>query len=389
MPISKPFFGIAVALLFVVGAAIAHAGVPFRLALVPILCAPLLVFRGPALGWPLLWLLVLGAVACASSLRNSSSLLDTALFLRLIVTPYVMYVVARSYLRPDRVDGALRFAIWLGILQLPVVLVQRLGYRVLAPLSRHGEIPEMDFVSGTFFISNDPAMSFFLLGLVALLLLCPTPPIGVRLRTTALAACSLAVLVGNSMLSHLLLLALWAYAIGRRINPSRLVGAGILTLLAAGTFVGMGWAADWLAEMELVLRQLTLLEPAHMDRFLAGEYNRVAAVYYYATSPLSLLGAGPSSSYDPLTQARFLGNTGHHFLLYGEVGLLGWLSSVLFFIAVARQYCTRTSRHFVRTLVLLLMALGVTTNVMSDASIMLAYVMLLALSLGMSVRTAS
>jgi hypothetical protein len=112
-----------------------------------------------------------------------------------------------------------------------------------------------------------------------------------------------------------------------------------------------------------------------MTFFLAGRYGRGAAVAYYLNREILWLGDGPSRYYDPLSRVRLLGNWGHAFGFYSEVGVFGWLFSVLFFLLIAfpGQDGKFRLRWVPVLLFLAIQALSFTTQIMNDISIVLAY----------------
>jgi hypothetical protein len=77
---------------------------------------------------------------------------------------------------------------------------------------------------------------------------------------------------------------------------------------------------------------------ARVQNFLAGEHARAGAIYYYLHQPIKWIGDGPGSAYDTATGQRSIGSWGHVFTFYAEVGLVGWLLSVLAFLIVASPF---------------------------------------------------
>lgn len=87
---------------------------------------------------------------------------------------------------------------------------------------------------------------------------------------------------------------------------------------------------------------------------------------------LCISGNGPSASYDPVSRIHFRGNTGHGLIFYGEVGLIGLIVSywILYRIAIRRK---GDSSEFAVLYLLVIVGLSITTSILSDASIMLAF----------------
>ena len=67
------------------------------------------------------------------------------------------------------------------------------------------------------------------------------------------------------------------------------------------------------------------------EAFLSGSYGRGAAIAYYLNQDIKWFGDGPSKYFNVFSNIRMRGNTGHIFTFYSEVGLFGWLLSVLIF----------------------------------------------------------
>jgi hypothetical protein len=106
--------------------------------------------------------------------------------------------------------------------------------------------------------------------------------------------------------------------------------------------------------------------------FLQGGYSRGAAILFYLSQPLKLIGDGPSRYYDPSTREYSLGNTGQIFTRYSEIGLVGLITSFWILYKIGKSVSFASTSMRIGTF-LVICALTLTSSVMSDASIMLAY----------------
>jgi hypothetical protein len=118
--------------------------------------------------------------------------------------------------------------------------------------------------------------------------------------------------------------------------------------------------------------------PERVELYFEGRYARGAALYYFFTNDILWLGDGPSRYSDPISGERLRGNMGHVYTFYTEVGLIGWILSILAYILIA----FRPGRGMIRfnSSILLMFAavfiLGFTENIMNDISIVLFYCIL-------------
>ncbi len=116
-------------------------------------------------------LVAFASLVVLSGLINGSSLVQIFMFMRYVVIPYLIYYLARTYLTPERIRKVLGLAVVLAMLQLPIVVIQRLFAEQLLSLNQSNiAIIPVDFVYGTFYIKSDSVLSFFILCLLAFIL---------------------------------------------------------------------------------------------------------------------------------------------------------------------------------------------------------------------------
>lgn len=166
--ITKSVFWIVFALLFCIGGFMAFIGIPFRPFMVSGFALILFLFRNIKLNRILFLYSLFFFEIVISGFFNNSSLIQIVLFLRNLMISYPIYFLASSYLNSDQSAKRKQMIKWcslLGLLQLPIVVFQKVFYDNLMKVSQV-EISYLDIGSGSFFVKNDSAMSIFLLGLI-------------------------------------------------------------------------------------------------------------------------------------------------------------------------------------------------------------------------------
>jgi hypothetical protein len=140
-----------------------------------------------------------------------------------------------------------------------------------------------------------------------------------------------------------------------------------LLILSLGFYEFLEWKiADFVQQLSI-----DSIQNAAGTNFEEGKYERTAAIYFYLTQPLKVLGDGPSAYYDALNREFTLGNTGQVFTLYAEVGIVGLLFGYWIFFEMSRR--SSASRKMAIGCFLLMSALTITAFALSDASLLLAY----------------
>ena len=288
-------------------------------------------------------ILMSGAIT-ASFVINSSSFTQLIVFLRIPIISYLVYHVVNVYIRDaKRAKTVLRWMIFLAVLQFPVLILQRIAYPYLparlkfSPLQAQTSL--YDFGMGT--LNGDNAMTFFLIALTILLMFNKHNRFFSRWKWPLIVWFSLTVFVGNSQVQHLTILVVWsAYILTHfRIRTLLLVA---LTVGAITGLLGIFLRAELLTfpTIEHTLTRFAAIGTiftgdVDQGAFLSGNHARAAAIHYYITNPISWFGDGPGAYLNPITRERTVGNWGHLFTFYSEVGLVGWLFSVLFLAAIA------------------------------------------------------
>ncbi|MCA0396445.1 MAG: hypothetical protein LCH51_03520 [Bacteroidetes bacterium] len=365
-------------LAYLLGGAIFISGIfPFRLfhlALISLLMIPL---KGLCFGKVekvfFFFFLEIGV----SAIFNHVSVMQFLSFLRFIIVPYSIYFLVKKGLDAKNIRLVLRFIIWIACLQPPVVLLQQTFFEtinsILPSSTRFTEDNRIDFSFGTFYVSDDPSMSFFLMTVILFLLFDKRNNYFIKRKMALAGYLTLGVLLSNSQLSNILVVLIWvAYAfrnfrIKDIVKTAVIFGLTILLLMGFGLFDFFQW------KLYDVIQQASFetIQNASGSNFQEGKFERTAAVYYYITQPLKVFGDGPSAYYNAVSGEYVLGNNGQVFTLYAEIGVLGLLIGYFIFYVIGKT--NLVSRPMFVGCLLLISALTITSFPLTDASIMLTY----------------
>ena len=240
---------------------------------------------------------------------------------------------------------------------------------------------------GTF--SGDTSMAFALVGLVILLLFANRSIGFIRYRWVLAGWFSLTILVSNSQIQHITILLVWVAFFLSHLKIRTL----LLFLLIAMVLIGLLFILSETSLMTYPMLQNTFLkasaisqifaEEVDYDVFLSGGYARGAAVSYYLHQPIEWFGDGPSSVYDTVTGQRTVGSYGHAFTFYAEIGIIGWLLSILVFFVVAFPFHITNSSAKIRVswvgglMFVAVMIVSIVKYPMGDISLVFTYCVIL------------
>lgn len=304
-----------------------------------------------------------------SSALNNVELTALAQYLRLIFIPIAIKLLVDKSVADINSDKFKSGLVAVGVIQLPVVLMQQTFYE---SLSQYSVVPigAGDYDFGTFGVQNDFAMSFYLAGLVFLLL--NTTIFNYKPSTKIFLSCwlTLTVLVSNSSVSYLIVIFIWLMYVRLFFK------AGITVLLSATMalivlvyFINSG---DFLNRFSYVLAQIDLSNADdQLALFSAGGLSKIGGIAYFLNEPFKLFGDGPLSYYNSFTRQYTLGVTGHLLSFYAEVGFLGLLLSYIFCLFILPKPIKFTSPIFIWLASLLILSLSV--NILADVSVMLTF----------------
>jgi hypothetical protein len=350
---------------------------PFRLFYLAPLVFLLLPIYGVSIGTVEKVFLLFLVEIVISAIINRVSIGQFLSFLRFIGIPYAMYYLCKHYIKENNIKKIIRLCIVVACLQPPLVLIQQTFFEpinsLLPAATRYLPEESMDFSFGSFYISDDPSLSFFLMGLTVFLLFDTANNQFVKNRLVLAGYFSIGVLLANSQLSNMLVILIWVFFLFRRFQLKNLLKSFAIVTVALGLLLSLGFYEflEWKISDAMQQTSMDAIESAAGSGFEEGKYERTAAVYYHLTQPLKIFGDGPSAYYDALHKEFTMGNTGQIFTLYAEVGIAGLLFGYLIFFQMSRR--RTASRKMAWGCFILISALTITAFVLSDASLILAY----------------
>ena len=304
----------------------------FRAALLSLLVLPLFLFYRSkfdrvTIAYGLLFFFIL-----LSGILNKSSLTNVLLFMRVLLFSYLIYFLVTITLTPSFMKKVINAAVWIAMIQLPIMLLQWQLYDHL-PLRLRGTARIVDFGSGTFTYKTDYAMIFFLTLIIIFLLFEDRRNQFVKNRFIKALWLSGTVMIANSQIMKIALLLIWFIYVIKDLNAKKLLIVSFGVVVVGGAMFLM--ASKGLITEEITTFVTNLSNTGSVDTYLSGGYSRTAALRYLVTDGFSWLGAGASAFSDPLTKTLYRGNTGHSFTFFSEIGFFGWLASMLILFVIA------------------------------------------------------
>ncbi len=307
----------------------------FRIGIVvSILALPIVFLCGLRIDRVTFAILGLTVVVILSGLYNNSSLKEVFYFLRNIIYTYLIYNLVSFSVTKHNIKRIIRWCMVIAMIQLPVVLIQKSIYPQL-PLSVRTRISAIDIGTGTFNINADYAMTFFLVLMIIFLLFDSKRNFFIHKKWIILAWLTLTIFVAESELVKIIVLLVWAVFFVLKLRYKKYILVFLLLTIVLGTMAIFGVFNETIEGLSERITTSLDTSPAAMERFLSGSYSRGAALKYYLSKGLFLLGDGPSKYLDIQSRTKQIGNNGHFFVFYSEVGQLGWLCSVAIFFLIA------------------------------------------------------
>jgi hypothetical protein len=348
---------------------------PYRMGLVSALVIPLLFLYGLRVDQVSVVYLFLVLEITLSALDNGTPPADWLTFLRIPAFSFLMYYLVKVYVNPQNIVKILKICLFIAAIQLPIILLQWRFYGWLPPAWKQ-TVLLADFGFGTFNFKTDYAMVFFLTLLVTFLLFDRKRTYFVRHRLLLAFWLSLTVMIANAQILKIPLVLIWAVYLIRylRIKTIIQIGVALLFLLILVTLLS---EYGVLTETATTFVDRLAYEGVQNtpEAYLTGRYSRFGAFRYFFERGILWLGDGPSRYSNPFTRTLLRGNTGHAFTFYTEIGLVGWLLTVLIFFLIA--FPLRDGRIKVSWQHLLFFMtiniLSFTSQVMNDIAVMLMY----------------
>ncbi len=375
-PKKLAFYAVFIFAFLLSGALVMLDVIPYRMNPISLLVIPLFFFYGFLVDRVVIAFAMLTVVILISAVVNEVTAAQLVLFLRSVLFAFLIYSLVRMFVKRDNIATIIRLCVLIGMVQLPIVLMQFMTYDSLPGRIREGmTLYRVDYSFGTFHFKGDAAMAFFLTLLVIFLLFDYKRNYIIRYKWFVAIWLTLTILISNAELMKLAIVIVWAAWAIRFLNIRTLIYAIVALALLAGVLYLSGVFDEIIADFSRSFSSNLSASNAKTESFLAGGYGRGAAINYYLNNELEIIGDGPSKYYDVITRERTRGNYGHIFTYYSEVGLVGLFFSYLIFFLIA--FPTRDGHMRIRWVAVLmfsiLILLSFTTEILANISIVLIF----------------
>jgi len=350
-------------------------GFQFRLALVSLLVIPLFIYYPFRITRIELVYFYAVIIVLISGLINHSSVIQISLFLRSFLFSYLIYFLVNIYVTTKTYSRIISVSIFIGIIQLPIMLLQRFLYDSY-PVAIRANLIYTDVGFGTFNYKGDPVMTLFLIMLIIYLLFDPKSPKNMRSNLALSLWFTLTIFLSGAEMSKLIVVIIWGLFLLMNYRFKQLILVLVGFVLIMGVMAETGYLErSWNNFSYSLSKGLGSSSAMEMRAFKSGEYGRNAAITYYLNQPLKLFGDGPSKYYNAITKKHSLGNTGHVFTYYSEIGLMGWLGSFALFFFLSFRKDNKKMRFTLAGLLsfLSIMLLSITHPVLNDISLIMAF----------------
>jgi len=350
----------------------------YRMGLVSSLVIPLVVLYGFKLDRVFFAYIILTLFVVLSALYNKSSLFDFVKFMRILGFSYLIYYLVAIFINRDNIVKIIRICVIISVIQLPIVLLQMFMYDKF-PFSWIINAYPVDFDFGTFNYKCDYAMTFFLASLTIFLLFDHKRNYIVKRRMSLAIYLTITIMIANAQVVKIIILLVWSVYMIRNLRP-RTVFLIILLVVSVFQTATSLYNRRIINEnpLSFIFKMQSVIQPQNYindARYFSGGYGRSAALYYYMTHDILWFGDGPSRYSDVFTKTLVRGNTGHIYTFYSEVGLFGWIASmVVLFLITFRWKEWRSRDRWVPWLMFISISmLSFTSHVMNDVAVMLIY----------------
>lgn len=324
-------------------------------------------------------LLLLLLIILISAALNNTQPAKVLLYLRYVYVPFSMYYLTDIYLNSKNIERVIKACVIIGIIQFPVVLIQKTFGNILLPYST-SSISLVDFYFGTFPWSSDVSMSFFLILLILYLLFDHTSDRIVNKKMLCVCIYSITILLSGSDILRFILLFIWVIFIivtvfQRKGGKTLLIISFIIVIFA------VPFLSDKIQNTALVgyykLSGFDNVSDKEFMQFTYGRYSRKAAVLYFLEQPLSFFGDGPSTYVDPINRNNIIGISGQFLTFYAEIGILGLIISYLVLYSMILRskykYYSKPHPYMNYAYFIVISIISLTHCILSDVTIMLIY----------------
>jgi hypothetical protein len=277
------------------------------------------------------------AVILISGLINRSNSFLTLLYILLFVfVPLSTFLFVQVSFRSTQINKVLRILLIIGVIQLPIILLQQ--YFVGEFISHSSRpISQEDVAFGTFFFANDHGLCFFLLSLVIYLLF--EPSFHPRWRQPLLLWYSATIVLANSNISIFLLLVILAVYFFIRFTAHNLIPYLLLlaVLVSFVLFVPSLWHLMSekydIFQHKIFAKDLSYLEVEKtIDSRIAERFD---ILVHFMGQNIYFIGEGPYSYFDPIKGEfpKYL-NFSQYLWFYNDIGIIGICAVIYLYVSV-------------------------------------------------------
>lgn len=326
-----------------------------------------------------LTLSLFGLLIIISGLWNGTNVLLMTLYFLVIIVPYALHNLLTLYLNQATLRKIMMVFIYIGLLQLPVMLIQSIVAKTAIKFSAR-PIAYYDFKFGTFFLANDHALSFFVVGLITFILFNPNSQQIIKNKNFTLVWLCITVFLSNSKISYLILILVLGIYFIRYITVKQIIYGLIFSFLSIG--IVMSTSIRHVMEQNLTgiydnfNRERTISDSRKI--YKAGLGGRKIILQVWLDEPLRIIGEGPNTYFNPITKkfdnAQIYGQI---LWIYYDLGLAGVILSLLLIVVIAMKYRTPESKYIYLLLVIFIIY-AFMNNVLYDIASMLSYLVFLA-----------
>ncbi len=339
------------------------------------------VFFGKKMFWDkvIVWHLIFALWILISAWVNDTPFTKWAIYSLFFLLPLGSYLFFKINKKKNFVSQRYLSRLYLTIafLQLPLLLLQKVGYNLLIGFNQSGQaIAEHDFMFGSFFLKADHALGFFLLFNIINLV-----ENNKKLKITnypflAFLYLSLTIFLTGSNISKVILLVLLIYLVYKSFPRKIRVLSLVLALLLTPLVLNLALRVDAVNTEAYFIKTQYNAEKSLIN-YEKGIAKRPQVLIAYATAiPFKWVGDGPYSYFDILT-GKFQ-KTKHFSQIiwaYADLGIVGLIILIaLIYNLVKNLDVSNDTAIFIFGIVLIF---SLMTTIFSDLAIMITLTSLL------------
>ncbi len=325
-----------------------------------------------------LWATASAAILIVSASYAQKDLLYSVASVLNVLTPWAILIFVLITIRKLDSRQIFRYFLFISALQLPVIFLQRISYEHISQIATQ-RVEYIDIGFGTFFLKADHSLGFFLLCMVVYVLFSPSSKMSGIERCSWLVLWTLTIFSINSKISHLLFLVVISFFLF-----SKLIGISGVKYLMLFLAVVIITILPLQFQIMDPLHQLDLQYSSLKDHDTIPRWGPLIIFLY---EPVSWIGNGPFSYYDPISkQWGLMGGHSQWYSLYYDYGLLGFLvlGSLVVFTAISAHHRSKGEPVFIYCA--LVIAYGLVTQFLNDLAILLAYFLFLFINWGQKAK---